>query len=203
MENLEQELHNLGADFNPKTSFLKKRAAATTSSGKEKSWTLGNVGQRKKGVREKQMPMRPRSVNSTFEKSQNRGMGMGKQMGGGYATLNPNNRSFQDNNGGGSIYGRWVAHYPKITFLSKNSKSYCNQTAAVCLQIDLKCKLFIYIYRWSLSCLFTVSDEVSAVCLHLEMKFQLFVYFLRLKCQLFVYIFNWNFNWEQNIRIFK
>ena len=25
MENLEQELHNLGADFNPKTSFLKKR----------------------------------------------------------------------------------------------------------------------------------------------------------------------------------
>ena len=106
MENLEQELHNLGADFNPKTSFLKKRAAATTSSGKEKSWTLGNVGQRKKGVREKQMPMRPRSVNSTFEKSQNRGMGMGKQMGGGYATLNPNNRSFQDNNGGGSIYGR-------------------------------------------------------------------------------------------------
>lgn len=83
-------------------------AAATSSSGKEKSWTLGNVGQRKKGAREKQMPMRPRSVNSTFEKSQNRGvgMGMGKQLGGGYATLNPNNRSFQDNNGGGSIYGR-------------------------------------------------------------------------------------------------
>ena len=25
MENLEQELHNLGPDFNPKASFLKKR----------------------------------------------------------------------------------------------------------------------------------------------------------------------------------
>ena len=123
MENLEQELHNLGADFNPKTSFLKKRgthfshyplvsvlqsitfsAAATSSAGKEKSWTLGNVQRKKGGSREKQMPMRPRSVNSTFEKSQR---GASKQLG--YATLNPNNRSFPDNtsgSGNGSIYGR-------------------------------------------------------------------------------------------------
>ena len=74
---------------------------AAAASGKEKSWTLGNV-QRKKGrVQEKQMPMRPRSVNSTFEKSRG-----AKQLG--YGTLNTN-RSFQDNNssgGGGSIYGR-------------------------------------------------------------------------------------------------
>ena len=142
------------------------------------------------------MPMRPRSVNSTFEKSQNRGMGMGKQMGGGYATLNPNNRSFQDNNGGGSIYGRWVAHYPKITFFVQKFqlKFHCNQIAAVYLEFHLKYQLFIYIFRWNLNNLFTFEMTLQLYiyilrCFNYLFTFSAVCLFLRLKCQLFVYIF--------------
>ena len=74
-------------------------AAAAAASSKEKSWTLGNVGaQRKK--QNKQMPVRPRSVNSTFEKR-------GSKPPLGYATLNndrTSNRSFQENGSYGSRY---------------------------------------------------------------------------------------------------
>ena len=78
-------------------------AAAAASSSKEKSWnTLGNVGnasQRNK-KQNKQMPVRPRSVNSTFEKR-------GSKPPLGYATLNndrTSNRSFQENGSYGSRY---------------------------------------------------------------------------------------------------
>ena len=76
-------------------------AAAAAASSKEKSWTLGNVSaQRKK--QNKQMPARPRSVNSTFEKRGKPPLG--------YATLSndrTSNRSFQEN---GSYGNRYVVH---------------------------------------------------------------------------------------------
>ena len=103
-------------------------AAAAAAVNKDKAWTLGNTQRLKKSslssgngngnTREKQMPMRPRSVNSTFEK-QPRGGGNINVCGGskilGYATLNDrqstNNtsRSFHDNSiigNGGSNYAR-------------------------------------------------------------------------------------------------
>ena len=50
-------------------------AAASAGSNKEKSWTLGHANRKKSNsTREKnQMPMRPRSVNSTFEKTNGSG----------------------------------------------------------------------------------------------------------------------------------
>lgn len=65
----------------------------TVVGAKEKSWTLGNAQRLKGGKpgRDKQMPLRPRSVNSTFEKRP-------KPIG--YPAVNEiNNRSFQDNGG--------------------------------------------------------------------------------------------------------
>ena len=66
-------------------------AAAAAAVNKDKSWSLGNAQRLKKSSltsggsvgrensREKQMPMRPRSVNSTFEKQNSRG-GVGSNI---------------------------------------------------------------------------------------------------------------------------
>lgn len=132
MENLEQELHNLGPDFNPKASFLKKRAAAAAAAAavnKDKAWTLGNGNRLKKssltsggsggsGNREKQMPVRPRSVNSALESKPIRGSSNINVSGGnkilGYATLgndrtNNGTRSFHDN----SLIGNGSSNYAR------------------------------------------------------------------------------------------
>ena len=78
-------------------------AAAAAASSKEKSWTLGNnVGAQRNKKQNKQMPVRPRSVNSTFEKRGKPPLG--------YATLSndrTSNRSFQEN---GSYGNRYVVH---------------------------------------------------------------------------------------------
>ena len=77
-------------------------AAAAAAASKEKSWTLGNSSaasaQRKlkQNAKQMSMPVRPRSVNSTFEKRGKPPLG--------YATLNDrnSNRSFQET----GTYGR-------------------------------------------------------------------------------------------------
>ena len=77
--------------------FFLLAAVAAAVASKEKSWTLSNAAaQRKK--QNKQMPARPRSVNSTFEKRGKPPLG--------YATLNDrsSNRSFQET----STYGRYA-----------------------------------------------------------------------------------------------
>ena len=98
-------------------------AAAAAQAQKEKSWTLGNGGQRKKSGsnREKQMPMRPRSVNSTFEKSSRNAMGPNASKG--YATLSNldhhrTNRSFHDSTNGGNVV---YARYSPLHFMTKKT----------------------------------------------------------------------------------
>ena len=71
--------------------ILAAAAAAAAAVNKDKSWSLGNAQRLKKSSltsggsvgrensREKQMPMRPRSVNSTFEKQNSRG-GVGSNI---------------------------------------------------------------------------------------------------------------------------
>ena len=102
-------------------------AAAAASSSKEKSWnTLGNVGnasQRNK-KQNKQMPVRPRSVNSTFEKR-------GSKPPLGYATLNndrTSNRSFQEN-------GSYGSRYVLILKLQCNEPQYSELNPAPILRI--------------------------------------------------------------------
>lgn len=109
--------------------FTAAAAAAAAAVNKDKAWTLGNGNRLKKssltsggsggsGNREKQMPVRPRSVNSALESKPIRGSSNINVSGGnkilGYATLgndrtNNGTRSFHDN----SLIGNGSSNYAR------------------------------------------------------------------------------------------
>ena len=97
------------------------------------------------------------------------------------------------------------------TFLPRAQKKFEIPSLKISEVLDFKLfvflieiQLFISIFSWKFSCLFTFSFEILGVCLHFQLKFQLFVYIsieslavclhFQLEIQLFVYIFSWKFS---------